>query len=320
MRRRSSASPAPGALVAETIAHVGEHIAPGVTTRELDDIADAFIREHGGVPDLQGIQGLSARDLHLRERRRRARHPGPAARSQDGDLVTIDVGVTLDGVDRRQRLHLRASARSTSERSDCSTRARTRSGRGSSRRGRATASATSRTPSRSGGRGRRLLGRAQPRRSRRRPPLPRGPARAELRPAGPRPAAGRGHDDRHRADDHGRQPRRRSCTRTAGRSPPSTARCRPTSSTRWRSPATARACSRRVSASPSTSARARARPAPTPTSPLGRRLTDSCRAGTARHRLLDCAVPRRGRLPWRVSVHDDRDHRSGAGRTGVGAA
>ncbi len=26
-------------------------------------------------------------------------------------------------------------------------------------------------------------------------------------------------------------------------------------------------------------------------------------------RLLDCTVPRRGRLPRRVSVHDDRDHR-----------
>ena len=39
-----------GALVAETIAHVGERIEPGVTTLELDRLADEFIRARGGVP------------------------------------------------------------------------------------------------------------------------------------------------------------------------------------------------------------------------------------------------------------------------------
>lgn len=46
-----------GALVAETIAHVGERIEPGRTTLDLDRIADAFIRSHGGIPTSQGYKG-----------------------------------------------------------------------------------------------------------------------------------------------------------------------------------------------------------------------------------------------------------------------
>ena len=66
----------PATLVAETIAHVGALLAPGVTTGELDAPAGAFIREHGGIPTSRGLQGLPERDLHLTERGRRARHPG----------------------------------------------------------------------------------------------------------------------------------------------------------------------------------------------------------------------------------------------------
>jgi methionyl aminopeptidase len=85
-----------GGLVAETIAHVGERLAPGVTTEELDRIAAAFIREHGGVPTSQGYKGypkaicISPNDVVV--------HGIPDAYEvADGDLVTIDVGVTLDG-------------------------------------------------------------------------------------------------------------------------------------------------------------------------------------------------------------------------------
>ncbi len=85
-----------GALVAATISHVGEQLAPGVTTAELDDVADAFIREHGGVPTSQGYKGypraicISPNDVVVHG------IPGGYALSL-GDVVTIDVGVTLDG-------------------------------------------------------------------------------------------------------------------------------------------------------------------------------------------------------------------------------
>jgi methionyl aminopeptidase len=87
---------AAGALVAETIAHVGTLLAPGVTTDELDAAAGAFIREHGGIPTSEGYKGypkaicISQNEVVV--------HGIPGLHEvAEGDLVTIDVGVTLDG-------------------------------------------------------------------------------------------------------------------------------------------------------------------------------------------------------------------------------
>jgi methionyl aminopeptidase len=87
---------AAGAVVAETIAHVGERIEPGLTTLQLDRIAEDFIRAKGGVPTSQGYRGypraicVSVNEVVV--------HGIPDDRVvEDGDLVTIDVGVTLDG-------------------------------------------------------------------------------------------------------------------------------------------------------------------------------------------------------------------------------
>jgi methionyl aminopeptidase len=86
---------AAGGLVAETIAHVGSLIAPGVTTAELDSAAGAFVRENGGVPTSEGYKGypaaicISPNDVVV--------HGIPGSYVvAEGDLVTIDVGVTLD--------------------------------------------------------------------------------------------------------------------------------------------------------------------------------------------------------------------------------
>jgi methionyl aminopeptidase len=83
-----------GTLVAETISHVGERIVPGITTLELDRIADEFIRANGGVPTSQGYKGypraicISTNDVVV--------HGIPDGTVvEDGYLVTIDVGVTL---------------------------------------------------------------------------------------------------------------------------------------------------------------------------------------------------------------------------------
>ena len=85
-----------GALVADTIAYTGSLLAPGMTTEELDTAAGAFIRERGGVPTSEGYKGypkaicISTNDVVVHG------IPGPFEVA-DGDLVTIDVGVTLDG-------------------------------------------------------------------------------------------------------------------------------------------------------------------------------------------------------------------------------
>jgi methionyl aminopeptidase len=87
---------AAGSLVAETIARVGSLITPGVTTDELDAAADAFIRGRGGVPTSEGYKGypkaicISANDVVVHG------IPGPYE-VVEGDLITIDVGVTLNG-------------------------------------------------------------------------------------------------------------------------------------------------------------------------------------------------------------------------------
>ena len=87
---------ATGALVAETIAYVGGLLRPGVTTEQLDDAAGAFIRENGGVPTSEGYRGypkaicISVNDVVV--------HGIPDGLVvAEGDLVTIDVGATLDG-------------------------------------------------------------------------------------------------------------------------------------------------------------------------------------------------------------------------------
>jgi methionyl aminopeptidase len=85
-----------GALVAETIAHVGSLIVPGVTTADLDTAAGSFIRGHGGIPTSEGYKGypaaicISPNDVVVHG------IPGEYVVSE-GDLVTIDVGVTLEG-------------------------------------------------------------------------------------------------------------------------------------------------------------------------------------------------------------------------------
>jgi methionyl aminopeptidase len=86
-----------GELVAETIALLGEHLQPGITTGELDRIADEFIRERGGVPTSKGYRGFPAATCISPNSMVVHGIPGEH-RVDDGDLISIDVGITLDGL------------------------------------------------------------------------------------------------------------------------------------------------------------------------------------------------------------------------------
>jgi methionyl aminopeptidase len=86
-----------GEVVAATIALVGEHIQPGITTGELDRIADEFIRDHGGVPTSKGYRGFPAATCISPNSMVVHGIPGEH-RVEEGDLITIDVGVTLEGL------------------------------------------------------------------------------------------------------------------------------------------------------------------------------------------------------------------------------
>jgi methionyl aminopeptidase len=85
-----------GEVVADVLALLGERARPGVTTEELDALADEFIRSRGGTPTFKGYRGypasicVSPNDMVVHG------IPGLYALS-DGDVLSVDVGVTLDG-------------------------------------------------------------------------------------------------------------------------------------------------------------------------------------------------------------------------------
>jgi methionyl aminopeptidase len=86
-----------GKLVAETITLLGEHVQPGITTGELDRLAEDFIRERGGVPTSKGYRGFPAATCISPNAMVVHGIPG-AHRVEEGDLISVDVGITLDGL------------------------------------------------------------------------------------------------------------------------------------------------------------------------------------------------------------------------------
>jgi methionyl aminopeptidase len=85
-----------GRVVADTLALMQESIRPGVTTGELDRIAEDFIRSHGGRPTFKGYRGYPA--AICASPNAMVVHGIPGGYTLDeGDILSVDVGVTLDG-------------------------------------------------------------------------------------------------------------------------------------------------------------------------------------------------------------------------------
>lgn len=89
-------------LVGKTLGEIGKHVAPGVTTLQLDKIAEEFIRDNGAVPAFKGFPNpfgspfpasicTSVNDVVV--------HGVPDAETvlRDGDIISVDCGVLLDG-------------------------------------------------------------------------------------------------------------------------------------------------------------------------------------------------------------------------------
>ena len=85
-----------GEVVADTLALLGEHARPGVTTQELDELADGFIRSRGGTPTFKGYRGYPASICTSPNEMVVHGIPGQYI-LKDGDILSVDVGVTLDG-------------------------------------------------------------------------------------------------------------------------------------------------------------------------------------------------------------------------------
>ncbi|HRO97848.1 MAG TPA: type I methionyl aminopeptidase [Flavobacteriales bacterium] len=84
-------------LVGRTLAEVARRIAPGITTGELDRMAEEFIRDNGAVPGFKGLYGcpstllISVNDQVV--------HGLPGDRPlRDGDVASVDCGVLMNGL------------------------------------------------------------------------------------------------------------------------------------------------------------------------------------------------------------------------------
>jgi methionyl aminopeptidase len=86
-----------GTLVAETLALCAEHLEPGISMLELDRIAEEYIRAHGGVPTSKGYKGFPAA-LCVSPNSMVVHGIPDGYRAQEGDLISVDLGVTLDGL------------------------------------------------------------------------------------------------------------------------------------------------------------------------------------------------------------------------------
>ncbi len=83
-------------LVSRTLAEIAGFIRPGVTTRYLDGIAEAFIRDNGGVPGFKGYGGFPA--TLCTSVNDEVVHGIPSDNPlNDGDILSVDCGVILNG-------------------------------------------------------------------------------------------------------------------------------------------------------------------------------------------------------------------------------
>jgi methionyl aminopeptidase len=85
-----------GEILVATLEELERRIKPGVTTLALDAAAERFIRERGGVPTFKGYRGFPGSICASPNAMVVHGIPG-AYRLKRGDILSVDVGVTLDG-------------------------------------------------------------------------------------------------------------------------------------------------------------------------------------------------------------------------------
>lgn len=73
-------------------------VRPGVTTREIDQIVESYIRLHGATPTFKGYGGFPASICSSTNEQIVHGIPSPAVYAlRDGDIISIDTGAILGG-------------------------------------------------------------------------------------------------------------------------------------------------------------------------------------------------------------------------------
>lgn len=87
-----------GRILADTLQQLREAVRPGVSTKELDELAERFIRSHpGAVPAFKGLYGFPATVCTSINHEIVHGIPSPKRVLREGDLVKLDVGVKYEG-------------------------------------------------------------------------------------------------------------------------------------------------------------------------------------------------------------------------------
>ena len=86
-----------GLVVARTLAKLRDAVAPGVTTADLDALAEESIRTQGAVPSFLGYRGFPGSICTSVNEEIVHGIPRPTKRLREGDIVSIDCGAIVQG-------------------------------------------------------------------------------------------------------------------------------------------------------------------------------------------------------------------------------
>lgn len=86
-----------GALSKMALRRVGAMVRPGVSTFELDQLAEQIIRMHGGIPAFKGYAGFPGTICASVNDQVVHGIPNPDVILRDGDIVSVDTGAIVDG-------------------------------------------------------------------------------------------------------------------------------------------------------------------------------------------------------------------------------
>src|SRR3712207_1158017 len=88
---------AAGLVVAAALEAMRQAVAPGVSTADLDAIAEKVIRDHGAIPSFKGYHGFPASICASVNEQVVHGIPSPTQVLTEGDLISLDCGAILDG-------------------------------------------------------------------------------------------------------------------------------------------------------------------------------------------------------------------------------